>query len=267
MKAPVYGILDLSTIDYLQKPAMVIFMAGCPFRCPMCHNWKMLEVNQENEVDLSRVFQRIENASLLIEAVKVSGGEPTLYPDVLTEIADFCKERNLSFGFDTNGFFPENVKKLVDRADLVSIDIKAPLDDPELYGRLAGIGNGEKIIENLSSTIKTVLESSSYADLRTTVIPTVNAEEEHFESIGDALKSLGYIPKAEKLEASYTLQQFEPLNAFSDEFKRINSPSVELLLTLAKKVNVPRVYIRHKGVGFMKPLEEIQVQIEKHGTG
>ncbi len=259
MKAYVYGVLDLSTIDYPQKPAMVIFVAGCPFRCPMCHNWKMLETSPDQEVELSRIFERIENASSLIDAVKVSGGEPTLYPDVLLEIANFCKKKNLSFGFDTNGFLPENAKQLVNKADLISIDIKAPFNNPDLYSKLCGISNGEKIIKNLSLTIKTVLESNSYADLRTTVIPTLNTEEIYYENIGNVLRDLGYISKAEKEEASYTLQQFEPAGAFSDELKKIKSTSVELLIRLAKKVNIPRVYLRHKSIGFMKPIEEIQV--------
>ncbi|MFB0560880.1 MAG: anaerobic ribonucleoside-triphosphate reductase activating protein [Candidatus Lokiarchaeia archaeon] len=259
MKAYVYEILDMSTIDYPQKPAMVIFMAGCPFRCPMCHNWKMLEANPDQEVELSRVFERIENASPLIDAVKVSGGEPTLYPDVLLEIANFCEKKNLSFGFDTNGFFPENVKQLLNKADLISIDIKAPFNEPELHSKLCGVNDGEKIIENLLLTIKTVFESHSYADLRTTVIPRLNTEEIYYENIGTVLRDLGYISKAEKEEASYTLQQFEPARAFSDAFKKIESTSVELLVRLAKKVNIPRVYVRHKNVGFMTPLEEIQL--------
>jgi pyruvate formate lyase activating enzyme len=258
VKAFVYGILDLSTIDYLRKPAMVIFMAGCVFQCPMCHNWRMIEVSPDQEVELSRVFERIEKAGSFIEAVKVSGGEPTLYPDVLVEIANFCKKKNLSFGFDTNGFFPENVKKVVNETDLVSVDIKAPFNDSELYSKLAGVEDGEKIIGNLTMTLKIVLGSRSYADLRTSVIPTLNSEERYYENIGEVLRNLGYMHKAENKEASYTLQQFEPANAFSDELKKIKSPSVELLLRLAKKVNLPQVYIRHKNVGFMKPLEEIE---------
>lgn len=248
----------MSTIDYPWKPAMIIFLAGCQFKCPMCHNWRMMKAKPEQEVELSRVFERIEKASSFIEAVKVSGGEPTLYPEVIMEIANFCEKKKLSFGFDTNGFSPENVEKVVDVADLISMDIKAPFDNPELYSKLAGVKNGEKIIENLKRTIKIVFESNSYADLRTTVIPTLNAEETHYENIGNVLRIMGYISKAEKKEASYTLQQFEPANAFSDEMKKIKSPTVELLIKMAKNVNIPRVYIRHKNIGFMKPIEEIQ---------
>lgn len=259
MKAYIYGILDISTIDYPQKPAMVIFVAGCPFRCPMCHNWRMLEVKPDQEVELSRVFERIEKARSFVEAVKVSGGEPTLYPDILLEIANFCKRKNLSFGFDTNGFFPENIKKLVNSADLVSIDIKAPFNDAALYSRLVGLDDGEKVIENLMATLETVFGSSSYADLRTTVIPSLNDEEEYFENIGEVLRGLGYISKAEKKKASYTLQEFEPANAFSHELKKIRPPSLDLLVKLAKSARIPQVYIRHRKVGFMKPLEEIRL--------
>jgi pyruvate formate lyase activating enzyme len=218
----------------------------------------MMEATPDREVELSRVFERIERASSFIEAVKVSGGEPTLYPDVLVEIANFCRRKGLSFGFDTNGFFPENVKEVVNVTDLVSVDVKAPFNDPGLYGKLTGMEDGEKIIENLIQTIKIVFENRCYADLRTCVIPTLNTEERYYENIGDVLRNLGYIPKAEKGEASYTLQQFEPVNAFSDEFKKLKSPSVELLLGLAKRVNLPRVYLRHEDVGFMKPLEEVE---------
>jgi pyruvate formate lyase activating enzyme len=218
----------------------------------------MLEAKPEQEVELSRVFERIEKASSFIEAVKVSGGEPTLYPDTLIEIANFCKKKKLSFGFDTNGSFPENVEKVVDLADLVSVDIKAPFNNPELYSKLVGVKDGEKIIEKLKRTIKIVFESNAYADLRTTVIPTLNAEEMHYENIGNVLRIMGYISKAERKKASYTLQQFEPANSFSDEMKKIKSPTIELLIKMAKKVNIPQVYIRHKNIGFMKPIEEIQ---------
>ncbi|MGQ9721479.1 MAG: anaerobic ribonucleoside-triphosphate reductase activating protein [Candidatus Jordarchaeum sp.] len=256
MKVYVYGILDFSTIDYPHKPAMVIFMAGCPFRCPMCHNWKMLEVGPDQEVELSRIFERIEKASSLIEAVKVSGGEPTLYPDVLKEIADFCKKKKLSFGFDTNGFFPESVKELVNQTDLISIDIKGPFNDPKLQGKLCGVNNGEKIIQSLLLTLETVFENNSYADLRTTVIPGLNSEEVCYEHIGNVLRDIGYLPKAEKGKASYTLQQFLPARAYSKELRKIKSSSLELLIRLGKKVNVPRVYLRHRNIGFMVPLEE-----------
>lgn len=259
MKAYIYGILEMSTIDYPWKPAMVIFVAGCQFKCPMCHNWRMIEANPDLEVELSRIFERIEKASSFIEAVKVSGGEPALYPDALMEIANFCKKKRLSFGFDTNGFFPENVKKVVNSVDLVSIDVKAPFNNPELYSKLAGVKDGEKIIENLTRTIKIVFEHHSYADLRTTVIPTLNTEGTYYENIGSVLMNLGYSFKAEKKEASYTLQQFEPANSFSDEMKKIKSPTVELLLKMAERVNIPRVYIRHKNIGFMKPIEEIHI--------
>ncbi|MEX2724588.1 MAG: anaerobic ribonucleoside-triphosphate reductase activating protein [Candidatus Freyarchaeota archaeon] len=259
MKAYVYGILDISTIDYPQKPAMVIFVAGCSFRCPMCHNWRMLDVTPNQEVELSKVLARIEKASPLVEAVKVSGGEPTLYPEVLLEIANFCERKNLSFGFDTNGFFPENIKKLVNSADLISIDIKAPFNDPALYSKLVGFHDGEKVIENLMATLETVFGSGSYADLRTTVIPSLNDEEAYFKNIGEVLRGLGYISKAEKKKASYTLQEFEPANAFSHELKKIKPPSLDLLVKLAKSARIPQVYIRHKKVGFMKPLEEIKI--------
>jgi pyruvate formate lyase activating enzyme len=220
----------------------------------------MIEVKPDQGVELSRVFERIEKASSFVEAVKVSGGEPTLYPDVLMEIANFCEKKRLSFGFDTNGGLPENVKKVVNAADLVSVDVKAPFNNPELYSKLTGMKDGEKIIENLTHTLKIVFESRSYVDLRTTVIPTLNTEETHYENIGNVLRNLGYVPKAEKSEASYTLQQFEPANSFSDELKKIKSPTVELLLKIAKRVNIPRVHIRHKNIGFMKPIEEIQTQ-------
>lgn len=188
MKAYVYGILDFSTIDYPQKPVMVVFVAGCRFQCPMCHNWRMMEATSDREVELSRVFERIEKASSFIEAVKVSGGEPTLYPEFLMEIANYCEKKGLSFGFDTNGFFPESVKELVSKTALVSIDVKAPFNNPELYSKLTGLDDGEKIIENLIQTIKIVFGSHCYADLRTSVIPTLNGEERYYENIGDVLR-------------------------------------------------------------------------------
>ncbi|MHA1608213.1 MAG: radical SAM protein [Candidatus Freyarchaeota archaeon] len=257
MKVLVSGVVELSLVDYPRNPALVIFVPGCPFRCPMCHNWRMLEVKPEHEKAFDELLSKLKRAIDAVEAVKVSGGEPTLYPDFLRGLSDFCKENSLLFGFDTNGYFPEVVGNLLGHVDLVSVDVKAAFNDPDLYSKVIGVNAGAEAIKRLKKTLTHLFSSSVYADLRTTFIPTVNDKPEHMRNIGETLLKLGYGEKAERGEASYTLQEFEPNLAWKDEMKRLRRPTLEEMVEAGKATGIPNVYIRKQDVGFMAPLESL----------
>jgi len=258
MKIMVAGIVELSLMDYPSSPALVIFVPGCPFRCPMCQNWSILEAKPEHEKELDEFLSKVRVALDTVDAVKVSGGEPTLYPEFLLRLSEFCRDHGLLFGFDTNGYFPDVVKALLGRVNLVSVDVKAAFNDPVLYSRIIGIDKGMEAINRLKETLRMLFLSNVYVDVRTTLIPTVNDGEGCMKNIGESLTRLGYVDKALKGEASYTLQELEPSLAWKEEVKRLRRPTLEEMMKAGESVGLPRVYIRKADVGFMIGLEELK---------
>ena len=130
------GLLKNSFIDYPGKISAVLFLTGCNFRCPYCHNPDLARGMTETHDSLQeeRVFEFLENRRGLIEGVVITGGEPAICPDLVR----ICKKvKNLGYPvkLDTNGSRPGVIKKLIDSAliDYIAMDIKT---DPDNYGQL-----------------------------------------------------------------------------------------------------------------------------------
>ena len=124
------GLQKSSLVDYPSKIAAVIFTLGCNFRCPYCHNPNILTAVSTNKLfDEAAVLDFLNSRSGKLDAVVVSGGEPTLQKNIVTF---FEKIKNLGFltKLDTNGTSPEILKQLIAHRllDYVAMDIKAPID-------------------------------------------------------------------------------------------------------------------------------------------
>ena len=259
MKVLVAGLLDMSSVDYPGRPAAVIFTPKCNYKCPFCQNWKILEEKPEDTKELDEIFEFIDNATPAIEAVKITGGEPTLYPQFIKEVSRYCHEKRLLFGFDTNGFLSEVIGQLVQYSDLISLDLKAPPDNPDIMERVTGLsGKGAEITRNTMKTLENLLSVDNvYLDMRTTVVPTLNDGETEVGRIGEILRSLDYEARASARTASYTLQEFLPEHARDERMKRIRAPSCRDLVNLGHATRLKDVYIKHRDAGFMVHIDEL----------
>lgn len=130
----IQGLERLSLVDYDGYTACTVFLAGCNLRCPYCHNAALLSGGIEDAISEEDFLAFLEKRRGLLDAVCISGGEPTLRP----ELPDFCR-RIRALGYrvklDTNGTAPSVLAALIkdDLLDYVAMDIKAPLSDyPEL---------------------------------------------------------------------------------------------------------------------------------------
>jgi pyruvate formate lyase activating enzyme len=118
------GIQKNSLIDYPGKISCVVFVSGCNFKCPYCHNPELVR-NPENRHSEFEIFKFLEQRKHWLDAVVVSGGEPTLQED----IGAFCKKVK-SMGYpvklDTNGSRPEVIGDLLKQklVDYIAMDIK-----------------------------------------------------------------------------------------------------------------------------------------------
>lgn len=158
------GLQKFSLIDYPGKVAAVLFTQGCNFRCPYCHNPELVlpELFQSiipTEIVLSFLRERVGQ----LEAVVISGGEPTLQ----TGLIDFIlaiKKLGYSVKLDTNGSNPNLLRELIalEIVDFFAMDIKAPF---EKYAELAGC---EVDVARLKESIALIIASGLNHEFRTT---------------------------------------------------------------------------------------------------
>lgn len=201
----VAGFQKNSFIDYPGKIASVIFLGGCNFACHYCHNSQILAQNS-NTIDFDQVLNEIKERIGFIDGVVITGGEPTLHPDIL-EIVQKVKELGILVKLDTNGTNFEMLKYLVTQqlVNYVAMDIKAPLEKySDIIGTHADLGNIKQSIDFLK------MGTADYM-FRTTLSPRLT--ENDIKQIGELISGA----------ACFQLQQFVP-NDFSNSHSVVHVP-------------------------------------------
>ena len=196
------GYEPLTLIDYPDHLATIVFTPGCVLRCPYCHNPELVQAIPGNpqtaelftasqEKDF---FHFLHQRTGVLDGVVITGGEPTLQPDLI----DFIRRvKNLGFlvKLDTNGVFPDIVKTILatQLVDYWAMDIK---HTPEKYH----LASGRNIpIEVFQRSVELIMGSGVPYEFRTTVVPTIH-EYEDFLSIGEWIRGA----------RAYYLQPFRP---------------------------------------------------------
>ena len=144
----IHGLQKLTLLDYPEKMAATLFLGGCNFRCPFCHNSGLvLSPKQQEVLPVSEVLAFLENRRGILEGVCITGGEPTLSGDLKRLITDI---RGLGYlvKLDTNGSRPEVLKELVSEGllDYAAMDIKSSLSGYEKAER--GAESAAFLMEN-----------------------------------------------------------------------------------------------------------------------
>jgi pyruvate formate lyase activating enzyme len=168
------GLQPVSLIDYPGRISCVIFLAGCNFRCPYCHNPRLTgdPALHAERVASDEAFAFLEQRRGRLDGVVVSGGEPTLHP----ELPELCRRiRGLGFAvkLDTNGSRPEMLARLLadGLVDYVAMDLKT---DPERYGETVAPGCDAG---TLRASVAAVMGSGLAYEFRTTCVrPFVTPE-------------------------------------------------------------------------------------------
>ena len=236
------GIIDISTKDIPHKSAMVIFTVGCNFKCDYCHNKYLLQTNVGREYKITELMQTIRT-NVLVNGISISGGEPTLQPDLL----ELCKEIN-SIGkyisIDTNGSNPEVIKNIAPYINRVALELKGPIDSRKLK-KITGVNVN---IDRITQTIEFVNNQDNIDfEIRTTYIVNLLTPEDINEII-DFLRH-------SEFRGNFVLQQYQFLESVGEEFKRVFSkPEHDLLLNLLKPYKDKElpfyIYLRDEIVGY-----------------
>ena len=121
----IQGLQKLTLLDYPGKTACTVFLSGCNFRCPFCHNAPLLTAADKDGMDEDELLAFLKKRQGLLDGVAVTGGEPLLRPD-LPRMLEKIKALGYAVKLDTNGAFPERLEAVVRAglADYVAMDIK-----------------------------------------------------------------------------------------------------------------------------------------------
>lgn len=231
MKINIAGFLEVSTVDYPKHISSVVWMCGCPFRCPMCYNPDVALSKDCVGVEISELMQRIKATTDFNDAVTITGGEPTVQIDALVEVLKASKKLGLKTQINTNGFFPENLKKAIPYLDLVAIDIKTRLV-PEEYEEIIGNAqDGKEAISRLKESLQLLKDSDCEVQIRTTVIPGVNDDPEIIKEISEFISWADcYVVKKFTNKVCMD-EKFTEINCLSEEeaekFKKIAEKKIE----------------------------------------
>lgn len=162
----IHGFQKLTLLDYPGKLACTIFLGGCNFRCPFCHNGNLvLHPEREPVIPQEEVMGTLKKRTGILDGVCITGGEPTLNPR-LPEFIGRIKEMGYAVKLDTNGSRPEVVQGLVrdGLVDYVAMDIK---NCPEKYAQTAGLKSLD--VEKIRESAEFLMSGSLEYEFRTTV--------------------------------------------------------------------------------------------------
>ncbi len=186
------GLERLSTCDWPGELAATIFLQGCPWDCPYCHNPHLIPAESDGAMDWGEVLDFLASRRGLLDGIVFSGGEPTLQR-TLPEAMKAVRKLGFGIGLHTAGPYPARLAAVLPLCDWVGFDVKAPFAD---YARVTGArGSGDKARESLLL----LLASGVAHQVRTTVDPAL-LDDAAVGRMGADLAALGV--------ASHTLQEF-----------------------------------------------------------
>ena len=173
------GIEKLSLVDFDGKLSCTLFTGGCNYRCPFCHNSPLIK--EQPFLDLNEILDYLNKRKKMLDAVVISGGEPTLHKE-LPEILKLIKELGYIIKLDTNGTNPKMLKELIDNKliDYVAMDVKGSLNN---YHLITGVNN--PLLENIKESINILTKSNIDYEFRTTLV-----KEHHTLDVINEMKEL-----------------------------------------------------------------------------
>lgn len=228
----IHGFNKTTLLDYPGIVAAGVFTGGCNFRCPFCQNADLvLNPYAVPLIAEEEILSHLAKRKNITKGICISGGEPTLQPD-LRDFIIKCKNLGLLIKLDTNGYKPDILKGLMDDGliDYVAMDIKASLSG---YSKVAGVNIDTNLI---TRSIETIIHSSIEYEFRTTVVRELHSYE-MMEEISDLIKGAGkyyiqgYVDSDRVISrtfSSYTrdeLETFIPL--FDKKVKKVEIRGVD----------------------------------------
>ena len=220
------GLNKLTTQDFPEHLACIIFTKGCNFNCSYCYNRDLVD-NKAETIDEDYVMAYLYKRRKILDGVVISGGEPTIWDDLIPFIKKI-KEFKLDIKLDTNGYNPAMLKEILDNnlVDYIAMDIKAI---PDKYMKVI---NKKIDFNKILESIDLIKKSNIKYEFRTTIMKGVHDKKD----IIKILKLIG--------DSKLYLQNFQCTDVVKD--KNIKSFSRDELLKLKEELKeYPNVIVRY----------------------
>lgn len=178
------GIQKVTLLDFPGHVACTIFLGGCNFNCPYCHNSSLIRSNLADEViTKEELFDYLKRRKNILDGVAITGGEPLIHEEVV-DLIKTIKDLGFKVKLDTNGSNPGKLKMLIDNnlVDYVAMDIKNTLDK---YPLTIGCNTD---IAKIKESINILINSNIEYEFRTTVVKDYH-EIADFHKIGEMIKN------------------------------------------------------------------------------
>lgn len=213
------GFLETSFLDWPGRLAAVVFLGGCNFRCPFCHNAELvLEPHLIPSIPLPGVLGRLRQLRGWVDGIVVSGGEPTFSPR-LPELLVLIRAQGFEVKLDTNGSNPEALAGLFGRSlvQAVDMDLKAPLE-AAAYAALAGV---PVQVERIRASVELIRFSGLPHRFRTTYVPGL------LTSV-----AVERLRRTVPAGSPFVLQGFRPERVLDPALRSVRAPAPEELAIL-----------------------------------
>jgi pyruvate formate lyase activating enzyme len=195
----------MSLLDWDGMVATTLYLSGCNFRCPYCHNSTLVvSPDQYESIPIDEILAYVKEHSDFLDGVVVTGGEPCARKTV-AELLARLKDLGIATKLDTNGSFPSVLERVIDDGlvDYIAMDIKAPLDF-ESYRKSAGISD-RRTLDRVNDSIDLLMEDRVEYEFRMTVVPVLHKSSDLLR-IGDRLRGA----------TRFVLQTFVPRDTMID---------------------------------------------------
>ena len=181
----IFGLQKLSLLDFPEKTACTVFLGGCNFRCPFCHNIPLLTADaadgmaEEPQMTEEAFFAFLKKRTGILDGVCITGGEPTLHKD-LPAFAEKIRALGFAVKLDTNGYRPDVLRGMVEAGlvDYAAMDIK---NSRAKYAEACGLDKPD--IAKIEQSAAFLMEGRIPYEFRTTVVRELHTFAD-FEAIG-----------------------------------------------------------------------------------
>lgn len=174
------GLQKMTLLDYPGKAACTIFLSGCNFKCPFCHNRDLVFIPERYEYfDVNDIMEYLEKRKGILDGVAISGGEPLLQENLHTLI-ERIRELGYQVKLDTNGAYPKRLKEVVEKGlvDYVAMDIK---NSPDKYARTLGMNPESFSLDPIRESVEFLKSSQIEHEFRTTVVRELHTADDLLE--------------------------------------------------------------------------------------
>ncbi len=180
----IHGLNKTTLLDYPEHVACTVFCGHCNFRCPFCQNADLV-LNPASQpcIPEEEFWSFLSKRKGMLEGVCITGGEPTLHPDLVDFIARI-KAQGLLVKLDTNGYRPEIIKKLMEEklVDYIAMDLKSSKDG---YALSSGLNNLN--LSAVETSVDLLMQGNVPYEFRTTVVKELHSRQD-FLSIAEWIK-------------------------------------------------------------------------------